>query len=85
MLCPSNVATVLILVSRKILKLFIYWEWFSILRSIGVPAKGRKEDLLSALKNFMDNNMCGIAFTVLYCFLRRGGNGFLFCFYFVPL
>ncbi|KAI5396538.1 hypothetical protein KIW84_062671 [Lathyrus oleraceus] len=28
------------------------------LKSIGVPAKGRKEDLLSALKNFMDNNMC---------------------------
>ncbi|XP_058728240.1 DNA-(apurinic or apyrimidinic site) endonuclease, chloroplastic-like isoform X1 [Vicia villosa] len=28
------------------------------LRSIGVPAKGRKEDLLSALKTFMDNNMC---------------------------
>ncbi|CAJ2673311.1 unnamed protein product [Trifolium pratense] len=28
------------------------------LKSIRVPAKGRKEDLLSALKSFMDNNMC---------------------------
>ncbi|CAK8571118.1 unnamed protein product [Lathyrus sativus] len=28
------------------------------LKSIGVPAKGRKEDLLSALKTFMDDNMC---------------------------
>lgn len=27
------------------------------LKSIRVPAKGRKEDLLSALKNFMDNNI----------------------------
>ncbi|WJX17549.1 hypothetical protein P8452_07452 [Trifolium repens] len=28
------------------------------LKSIRVPAKGRKEDLLSALKSFMDNNIC---------------------------
>ncbi|KAE9619735.1 putative DNA-(apurinic or apyrimidinic site) lyase transcription regulator SAP family [Lupinus albus] len=28
------------------------------LRSIRVPAKGRKDDLLSALRSFMDNNVC---------------------------
>ncbi|XP_019429109.1 PREDICTED: DNA-(apurinic or apyrimidinic site) lyase, chloroplastic isoform X1 [Lupinus angustifolius] len=28
------------------------------LRSIRVPAKGRKDELLSALRSFMDNNMC---------------------------
>ncbi|XP_004516362.1 DNA-(apurinic or apyrimidinic site) endonuclease, chloroplastic isoform X2 [Cicer arietinum] len=28
------------------------------LKSIRVPAKGRKDDLLSALKSFIDNNMC---------------------------
>ncbi|KAG5063729.1 hypothetical protein JHK85_004912 [Glycine max] len=30
------------------------------LKRFKVPAKGRKDDLLSALKSFMDNNMCGI-------------------------
>ncbi|GAU24212.1 hypothetical protein TSUD_23490 [Trifolium subterraneum] len=43
---PAIVDTMTVLELRKTLK------------SIRVPAKGRKEDLLSALKSFMDNNMC---------------------------
>ncbi|RDX76715.1 DNA-(apurinic or apyrimidinic site) lyase, chloroplastic, partial [Mucuna pruriens] len=44
---PTIVDTMTVQELRKTLKRF------------RVPAKGRKDDLLSALRNFMDNNMCG--------------------------